>query len=377
MKLHANAALSLIQRSADGRLCLELGGRAADADGGGRGGRSQCPLRAQVGCPLPGRGRAGSAGSLLGAVSDPASHQPAARRGDPRAATSAVHRRGDRGVPEHGALDRLRGPEALGDGQARPPGSQEPAHRYERERPGELIHIDVKKLGRIVGGAGHRVIGSPGQRKAAGTRTDAAGVERKQVGWEYVHIAIDDTTRLAYAEVLTDERGPTAVGFLHRAVALLRAPRHHRAGCAHRQRQRRHLGRARPRLPGAVGSSTSALVLAARRPMARPSASSARCSPAGPTERSTATAPNVPQPVTAGSATTTITDDTQPSATNRPSLASTSGPTFLGPTSRDNRCRRRDSDTRTAPSPLVARDLSGPRTLRRSALPIAGAKTPM
>ena len=125
----------------------------------------------------------------------------------------------------------------------------EPAHRYERERPGELIHIDVKKLGRIVGGAGHRVIGSPGQRKAAGTRTDAAGVERKQVGWEYVHIAIDDTTRLAYAEVLTDERGPTTVGFLHRANRVLPAPRDHRSGCAHRQRQRRHLRRSRARVP--------------------------------------------------------------------------------------------------------------------------------
>src|ERR1700729_2811735 len=75
----------------------------------------------------------------------------------------------------------------------------EPAQRYQRARPGELIHIDVKKLGRIHHGAGHRFIGRPGQRLAAGTkRTDAAGVRRKRIGWEYVHVAIDDATRLAY-----------------------------------------------------------------------------------------------------------------------------------------------------------------------------------
>jgi hypothetical protein len=95
----------------------------------------------------------------------------------------------------------------------------EPAVRYERARPGELIHIDVKKLGRIQGGAGKRV--RDGLRKHYNPRKrDAAGVDRLTVGWEYVHIAIDDCTRLAYAEVLSDEKGPTAVGFLKRAVAF-------------------------------------------------------------------------------------------------------------------------------------------------------------
>jgi transposase InsO family protein len=94
----------------------------------------------------------------------------------------------------------------------------EPAVRYERERPGELIHIDVKKLGRIKGGAGKRV--SDGKRRLGYTpqRTDAEGVRRQTVGWEYVHIAIDDATRLAYVEVLADEKAITAVGFLRRAV---------------------------------------------------------------------------------------------------------------------------------------------------------------
>jgi transposase InsO family protein len=94
----------------------------------------------------------------------------------------------------------------------------EPAQRYERARPGELLHIDVKKLGRIHDGAGHRFTGKPGQRQAAGSRTDAEGIRRKCVGWEYVHIAIDDATRMAYVEVLADEKAITAVGFLRRAV---------------------------------------------------------------------------------------------------------------------------------------------------------------
>jgi transposase InsO family protein len=94
----------------------------------------------------------------------------------------------------------------------------EPAQRYERARPGELIHIDVKKLGRIHDGAGHRFAGKPGQRRAAGSRTDAEGVRRSLAGWEYVHVCIDDATRLAYVEVLENEKAITAVGFLHRAV---------------------------------------------------------------------------------------------------------------------------------------------------------------
>jgi transposase InsO family protein len=94
----------------------------------------------------------------------------------------------------------------------------EPAQRYERQRPGELIHIDVKKLGRIHGGAGKRVTGV--QRNPKRRRRDAAGVDRQIIGWDYVHIAIDDATRLAYAEVLSDEKGVTAVGFLRRARAF-------------------------------------------------------------------------------------------------------------------------------------------------------------
>lgn len=95
----------------------------------------------------------------------------------------------------------------------------QPAQRYERARPGELIHIDIKKLGRIHGGAGKRVTGV--KRNPLQTRFDhQAGFSRKITGWEYVHIAIDDATRLAYAEVLTDEKASTAIGFLRRAIAF-------------------------------------------------------------------------------------------------------------------------------------------------------------
>jgi transposase InsO family protein len=95
----------------------------------------------------------------------------------------------------------------------------EPVNRYERSAPGELVHIDVKKLGRIQGGPGKRITGRRGARRGP-TKTDAAGVRRGAVGWEYLHVAIDDYSRLAYAEVLDNEKASTAIGFLRRAVAF-------------------------------------------------------------------------------------------------------------------------------------------------------------
>ncbi len=92
----------------------------------------------------------------------------------------------------------------------------EPAHRYERARPGELIHIDVKKLGRMAR-PGWRPWGSHAARRGR------HGYQQQQgLGWEFVHIAIDDCTRLAYAEVLADERAATAIGFLRRTIAFYR-----------------------------------------------------------------------------------------------------------------------------------------------------------
>jgi transposase InsO family protein len=93
----------------------------------------------------------------------------------------------------------------------------EPAVRYERSRPGELIHIDVKKLGRIgPKGAGHRVTGS--KRGQANRGADG----KRTAGWEFVHVCVDDATRFAYVEVLEDEKARTAVGFLRRCLAHYR-----------------------------------------------------------------------------------------------------------------------------------------------------------
>jgi transposase InsO family protein len=86
----------------------------------------------------------------------------------------------------------------------------EPPNRYEKQRPGELVHIDVKKLGKIAR-PGHRVTG----------RVSGGGQHLRayQLGWEYVHVCVDDATRLVYVEVLDDEKAVTAIGFLRRAVA--------------------------------------------------------------------------------------------------------------------------------------------------------------
>jgi transposase len=91
----------------------------------------------------------------------------------------------------------------------------EPPNRYERRHPGELIHVDVKKLARIPPwGAGHRAHGN--RRLQRNRRREG----RRIVGWECVHVCVDDATRLAYVEVLADEKASTAVAFLRRAIAF-------------------------------------------------------------------------------------------------------------------------------------------------------------
>jgi transposase InsO family protein len=93
----------------------------------------------------------------------------------------------------------------------------EPANRYEHRRPGALLHLDVKKLARIHG-AGHRVTGNRSSQNRRASRRRAG-----DLGWEFVHVCVDDATRLAYAEVLADERGPSAAAFLERAVAWFKS----------------------------------------------------------------------------------------------------------------------------------------------------------
>ncbi len=103
------------------------------------------------------------------------------------------------GMPRLADVDRLTG-ELLR-------GRRHSEVRYEREQPGELLHVDVKKLGRVPDGGGWRVHGRREEVRGRGN------------GFDYVHVAIDDHSRLAYAEVLPDERTGTCAGFLTRAAA--------------------------------------------------------------------------------------------------------------------------------------------------------------
>ena len=213
MKLHANAALSLNRR----RLLV---GRVVDE--GWTVTEAAAAAEVSVRCARKWVGRFRAEGEL--GLLD--------RSSAPR---TVANRTGQARVEAIAALRRLRftGPdiaEVLGMALSTVSGiltrigmgklgrlGLEPAERYERARPGELVHIDVKKLGRIERGAGHR---ATGRKHYTPTRTDGEGVRRRTAGWEYVHIAIDDCTRLAYAEVLCDEKATTAIAFLRRAVAF-------------------------------------------------------------------------------------------------------------------------------------------------------------
>jgi transposase InsO family protein len=92
----------------------------------------------------------------------------------------------------------------------------QPIRRYERDRPGELIHVDVKKIGRLRDGGGWRVHGR-------GSAEHLAARDAPRIGYEYVHAAIDDHTRLAYAEIHPDEKTATCAGFLRRAATYFAA----------------------------------------------------------------------------------------------------------------------------------------------------------
>lgn len=89
----------------------------------------------------------------------------------------------------------------------------EPVRRYEREHPGELLHIDIKKLGEI-GSVRHRITG----------RHTGAINRHMGIGWEYVHVCIDDASSIAFSRVMQDQRKASAVAFLKATIALLREP---------------------------------------------------------------------------------------------------------------------------------------------------------
>ena len=91
--------------------------------------------------------------------------------------------------------------------------------RYEKDRPGELVHVDIKKLGRIPDGGGWRALGkAEGRRNSRHYRYRERGTRRSTLGYGYIHAAVDDHTRLAYAEVLDNEKAVTATAFMNRAA---------------------------------------------------------------------------------------------------------------------------------------------------------------
>jgi transposase InsO family protein len=211
MRLHANAALSLTQRRRMVLRVVEQGWSIKDAAAAAETSPRTCGKWVS-------RYRACSESGLLDRSSAP--QRVANRTDERRIETIAALRRLRFTGPEIAELLDMAGSTVsgiltrIGLGRLGRLGL-EPAERYQRERPGELIHVDVKKLGRIQGGAGHRVTG----RRHYNTRpTDRLGARRCTVGWDYVQIAIDDCTRLAYAEVLADEKATTATAFLGRAL---------------------------------------------------------------------------------------------------------------------------------------------------------------
>jgi transposase InsO family protein len=214
MKLHANAALSFRQRERMVLRVVEHGWAIAKA-------AEAAEVSARTCSKWVGRYRAEGVGGLLDRSSAP---KRVANRTDERTVEVMAALRGLRftGPEIAELLDRPLSTvcavlKRIGMGKLGRLGLQ-PVQRYERARPGELIHIDVKKLGRIQGGAGKRIWG--GSSHYNPRLTDRAGKRRNTVGWDHIHIAIDDATRLAYAEVLHDEKAVTAVAFLRRAIAF-------------------------------------------------------------------------------------------------------------------------------------------------------------
>ncbi len=212
----------------------------------------------------------------------------------------------------------------------------EPVKSFAVSEPGEVIHLDVKKLGRITRGAGHRVTGHRQGEQRGLRRQDANGVARGLAGWDAVHVAIDGYSRLAYAEVLPDEPGHTTVGFLKRALAFfaahgITAQRVHtdngsnyrsaafRVACGHAGLRHSRSPAYRPQTNGKAERFIRTML------------------EGWATARSTAAQQNAPEPLTAGSTATTTADPTPPSADTHQETTSLA----LTPRSRGTACRSR------------------------------------
>jgi transposase len=186
------------------------------------------------------------------------------------------------------------------------------AQRYERERPGELVHMDVKKIGRIPDGGGWRAHG----RQTANQR----GAKSRRVGYDYVHSVVDDHSRLAYSEILNDERADTCAGFFARALDYFAAH-----GISDVERlmtdnafsYRR--GRGLRELLAERGITHKLIKPHCPWQTAKSNASTGHCKPSGPTDRSSPPTPTAQPPCQTSSTTTTTGDATVPSTVNHPS----------------------------------------------------------
>jgi transposase InsO family protein/transposase-like protein len=217
MKLHGNAALSLNQRRRLARRVVEEGWSLAEA-------ARAAEVSERTARKWVDRYRGEGVGGLVDRPSTPGRVHD--RTSEDRVRVIAALRRLRFTGPEIAELLEMATStvsavlKRIGLGKLSRLKPPEPVRRYERRRPGELLHIDVKKLGRIsVKGAGHRVTGN----KRSKARRRDRGPSRGVTGWEFVHVCVDDATRLAYAEVLANERATTAVAFLRRVLAFYRA----------------------------------------------------------------------------------------------------------------------------------------------------------
>ena len=191
--------------------------------------------------------------------------------------------------------------------------SKQTGCRYEKDRPGELVHMDVKKIGKIPDGGGWRA-GVVQQ----GSKTHQQ--KKARIGFDYVHSLVDDHSRLAYSEILPDETGPTCAAFLLRAAdhfAVHGIPRIERLITDNHWSYRRS---------GHVRLAVASL--GARHKFIKPhcpwqngkvNGSTAHCKPNGPTARSSSATPNAPPPLPPGWTSTTLDVDTPPSAASHPS----------------------------------------------------------
>jgi transposase len=186
----------------------------------------------------------------------------------------------------------------------------EPVRRYQREHPGELIHIDIKKLGRFER-IGHRITGDRAHRSDRHGRS-------KKAGWEFVHVCIDDASRIAFSQILPDERKQSAVAFLTAAIAyyaglgvsVTRVMTDN--GSCYRSRAFRAACKA-------LGLKHIRTSPTRPRPTARPSASSRPASGNGPTPRPTQPPNTAPPSCPPGSINITGTARTAAYTTNHPS----------------------------------------------------------